>query len=74
MTDCISRETVFDFSVPIRYKLSANAVKKIRELYEQGVTQAELAKRFGVSQAHISNTVNRKRWTGNDKRVKVHQR
>ena len=74
MSDYIEREESFDFSIPIRYKLSAQAAKTIRELYEQGVTQTELAKRFGVSQAHISNTVNRKRWTGNDKRVKVHQR
>lgn len=72
MSEYIERE--FDFSKPIRYKLSANDAEIIRELYEQGITQEELAKQFGVSQAHISNTVNKKRWTGNDRRVKVHQR
>ena len=74
MKEYIERRLTFDFNTPIRYKLSANDAEKIRELYASGMTQTDLAKQFGVSQSHIHNIVFGKRWTGNDKRVKVHKR
>lgn len=38
-------------------------VRKIRKLYEQGVTQRRLATQYGVCQANISNIVKRKSWS-----------
>lgn len=45
-------------------RLTAEQVQDIREEYARGgVTQAALAKRYGVDQGHISKTVNGKRRT-----------
>lgn len=43
-------------------KLSPADVEKIRQLYAAGAKQAALAKRFGVSQGHISGIVTRAKW------------
>ncbi len=42
-------------------KLTHAQVKEIRDLY-RGVTQAELAERYGVTQAAISRIVTKKNW------------
>ena len=42
-----------------RYKLSEKDIQEIRRSYEaEENTQVQLAKRFGVSQAHINEVVN----------------
>ena len=58
----------FDFSRPIRLprgennrKLTEEQVEIIRKEHAEGVTQTELAKRFGVSQAHIHYIVSMKK-------------
>lgn len=43
-------------------KLNEDAVRDIRDLVKQGVTQRELARRYGVSEIVISFAVNRKTW------------
>jgi hypothetical protein len=46
----------------VRAKLTAADVLEIRECYASGITQASLAKVFGVSQPHVSDIVNGKVW------------
>jgi predicted XRE-type DNA-binding protein len=43
-------------------KLRENDVAEIRRLVSSGVTQAEAGRRFGVTQAHVSNIVNGHAW------------
>ena len=43
-------------------KLSEEAVRKLRELGEEGVPQLELAKRFGVNQSTVQRVLSRKAW------------
>ncbi len=44
-------------------KLTRDNVKTIRERYSEGVKQNELAKKFKVSQCHISDIVNYRKWS-----------
>lgn len=44
-------------------KLTANDVRRIRELCAQGATQINVAKMFGVSRSMVGFIANRKRWT-----------
>lgn len=44
-------------------KLSDDKVVTIRKKYAEGVSQGKLSKIYGVTQAAISNVVNRKTWT-----------
>ncbi len=44
-------------------KLTINNVIKIRKLYQNGWKQGELARKFDVSQPHVSCVVNGKKWT-----------
>ena len=44
-------------------KLSDESVKTIRSLSDSGISNAELAREYGVSQATISLVVRRLRWT-----------
>jgi hypothetical protein len=43
-------------------KLTLAAVQEIQSLYTCGYTQTEIARKFGVSQRHISYIINGKRW------------
>lgn len=43
-------------------KLTASQVIEIRALAVQGMTQAEIGQRFGITKAHVSAIVLRKRW------------
>lgn len=43
-------------------KLTENEVRDIRKLYEDGLTQAELTRRFGMSQTAIYAIVHRVNW------------
>lgn len=43
-------------------RLSVEDVKKIKKYLEKGVTQKELAEKYGVSKTHINNIANNKRW------------
>lgn len=44
-------------------RLSENAVREIRELSKTTKSQKEIAKTFKVDRSHISDIVNRKRWS-----------
>ena len=41
---------------------TADAITEIRKLYSRGVTQVELAKRYGDSQGNISNIIRARTW------------
>lgn len=43
-------------------KLTIKKVLEIRKLHEEGVSQARLARRFGIAQSSISRTVHGVRW------------
>jgi len=43
-------------------KLTAKQVREIRRCYAEGMLQIRLATEYGVSQNHISNIVNHRRW------------
>jgi DNA-binding transcriptional regulator YiaG len=43
-------------------KLTARQIKAIRRQRAAGLTQAEVAKRFRISQGHVSDIVTSKRW------------
>ena len=47
-------------------KLSFDAADDIRKLYESGVLQKDIAKKYGVARCHISDVVNGKRWGANN--------
>jgi DNA-binding NarL/FixJ family response regulator len=44
-------------------KLTAQQVTEIRQRVANGETQHALARELGISQGHISDLVNRKRWS-----------
>lgn len=44
------------------HKLSGETVLQIRELIEDGISQKEVAKRFGISQTNVSAIKRRKTW------------
>lgn len=44
-------------------KLSVEAVMEVRELYTAGMSQNDLAKRYGVDQSNISRAINGKLWS-----------
>lgn len=43
-------------------KLTNHSVKEIRNLYEQGLTQMEIGKQFGVTQTSVSKIVRGEQW------------
>lgn len=43
-------------------RLSEDDIRTIRDLHASGITQADIAHRFGVDRSHVSNIVHRKRW------------
>jgi predicted XRE-type DNA-binding protein len=43
-------------------KLTADQVREIRRLSEEGLTQRAIANRFGISRPHVSYIVNGKYW------------
>lgn len=43
-------------------RLTEEIIKEVRALYAGGVLQDALAKRYEISQTHVSNIVNRKTW------------
>lgn len=45
-----------------RAKVSETGVVEIRNLYESGITQAEIAKTYGISQTGVSLIVLKKNW------------
>lgn len=44
-------------------KLSPNQITEIRSLYIQGLSQRNIASKFGISQGHVSDIVNKHRWS-----------
>jgi len=44
-------------------KLTRDEVKEIRELASQGVSHAQIGREMDISRKHVTNIVNRKRWT-----------
>lgn len=48
---------------PSRAKLTDDQVRELRRLYESGITQVELAKRFPVSRGNLSKILNRRSYT-----------
>jgi DNA-binding transcriptional regulator YiaG len=48
-------------------KLTADQVREIRRLSEEGLTQRAIANRFGISQKQVSRIVRGKRWAHLDK-------
>ena len=43
-------------------KLSADSVRRIRDLYASGALQTELAKKFVLGQTHVSRIIRRETW------------
>jgi hypothetical protein len=43
-------------------KLSVEAVREIRRLYSEGLSQKALAQQYGVNPSNISRAINGKRW------------
>lgn len=43
-------------------KLQPDAVKQIRQLYVQGLKQAEIATQFGIAQTTVSAVIRRQNW------------
>lgn len=49
-------------------KINALQAKEIRELYSKGgITQYQLADKYGLGQAQISRIIRNERWTGETK-------
>ena len=44
------------------WKLDAGKVREIRRLYQQGISQVDIAKRFGISGRHVNDVVHRRIW------------
>jgi len=47
------------------HKLRLEDVAAIRDLYKKGWRQVDLAVKFGVSQSHVSEIVNGRKWRTN---------
>lgn len=61
MDDMISRKRAGGEKHP-RAKLTEFQVEKIRELYDCGLTQKQLAITYGITSRQISSIVNKKQW------------
>ena len=49
-------------------KLTAEDVKAIRQLASKGAKQSEIAHEWAISQQHVSDIVNHKRWKEMDEK------
>lgn len=49
-------------NIPRNARLTPDKVREIRQLYEQGLTQRELGKQFGVSAVQIGRIVRGESW------------
>lgn len=56
------------------HKLRLEDVAAIRDLYKKGWRQVDLAVKFGISQSHVSEIVNGRKWKTSTSTTKPHGR